>query len=286
MAAESPKYNAGELQELVSPTDLLRSLECPICTEVCQAPIFLCTNGHNICSNCKPKLTQCGLCNGRLTNTRNYAIESIVAASKFKCRYGCEELVKGDQQEKHGKSCQLRPIPCNEHSASTKCNGRLIPFQDYFTHLKDAHKISGEGVRDGNSNQFPITSSAPDLLSDRRFPSFYMLWDGHAFISNVSVTDGRIFWWVTIIDQEDEASKYVGKLLLYEPNNSKMQIEWTFPIHSVRKSVDEIHKNALCAILPVLCMQPFMKQSNNSSTGPPKQCWSTKYTIEKVPLFK
>ena len=34
-----------------------KELECPVCFEVASAPIFMCSDLHLICSDCKPKVT-------------------------------------------------------------------------------------------------------------------------------------------------------------------------------------------------------------------------------------
>merc|ERR1719195_906547 len=39
-----------------------RDLECPICMEVCTAPIFCCDEQHIICSSCRPKVSVCPEC--------------------------------------------------------------------------------------------------------------------------------------------------------------------------------------------------------------------------------
>lgn len=102
---------SNEIEQLVSQVELLRNLECPICTDIPLPPIFLCNNGHSICNSCKEKLTNCGLCHAKFSETRNYFQENIVNASKFKCRYfadGCGEILKGEQQKTHLKCCKFR----------------------------------------------------------------------------------------------------------------------------------------------------------------------------------
>jgi len=39
-----------------------RDLECPICMEVCSAPIFCCDEQHIICSSCRPQVSVCPEC--------------------------------------------------------------------------------------------------------------------------------------------------------------------------------------------------------------------------------
>ena len=36
-----------------------RELECPVCFEVASSPIFMCSEDHLVCSDCRTKLSQC-----------------------------------------------------------------------------------------------------------------------------------------------------------------------------------------------------------------------------------
>ena len=37
-------------------------LECPVCFEVADAPIFMCQQQHLICSSCQPRVSSCPVC--------------------------------------------------------------------------------------------------------------------------------------------------------------------------------------------------------------------------------
>ena len=39
-----------------------RELECPICLEVSEPPIFMCLESHIVCNNCWPKVKKCPEC--------------------------------------------------------------------------------------------------------------------------------------------------------------------------------------------------------------------------------
>merc|ERR1712192_99354 len=39
-----------------------KELECPVCLEVASAPIFMCSDLHLICSDCRPKVSICPEC--------------------------------------------------------------------------------------------------------------------------------------------------------------------------------------------------------------------------------
>merc|ERR1712126_329332 len=64
--AEGRKPENSELKNfMVRQIEELRSeLECPVCLEVVtKAPIFKCSEDHLVCSQCRPKLSECPQCN-------------------------------------------------------------------------------------------------------------------------------------------------------------------------------------------------------------------------------
>lgn len=112
MASKSNRHNTvsnAEILEVVTQTELLRILECPVCKDVPFPPIFNCNKGHIICSQCKPKLSDCPLCKSPLSGARNFAVESIIMSSKHTCKYkefGCNVVLLGDVMSTHVKNCQ------------------------------------------------------------------------------------------------------------------------------------------------------------------------------------
>ncbi|KAK9722524.1 Seven in absentia protein family [Popillia japonica] len=71
--------------------EILWNLECQVCTEYLSRPIYMCHSGHNICSQCKIKLSSCPSCKAAFTTTRNYALESPALLFSYLClftRYG------------------------------------------------------------------------------------------------------------------------------------------------------------------------------------------------------
>ena len=95
---------APELLQLAEPSCILRALECPICTNIALPPLVTCENGHFVCEGCRAQTSVCGLCKGQYTTARNIAIEQIVRASTFVCRFhaeGCNRRVLGDEYKLH-----------------------------------------------------------------------------------------------------------------------------------------------------------------------------------------
>lgn len=90
----------------------MKILECPICYEVpLTTPILVCQSGHSICSDCRKRVSQCGLCAKKFTHTRNYVAEALIENSYFKCKYekqGCIEVQTGFLMYEHQQNCYFR----------------------------------------------------------------------------------------------------------------------------------------------------------------------------------
>ncbi|KDR07295.1 E3 ubiquitin-protein ligase sina [Zootermopsis nevadensis] len=94
---------------------LLSELECPVCTEYMLPPIVFCTNGHNICPSCKPKVNQCPTCRQPFVKIRNVALEKIARQIEYPCtysKYGCTKKVTLDMKNKHEKVCSYNVYGC------------------------------------------------------------------------------------------------------------------------------------------------------------------------------
>ncbi|OMO85753.1 Seven-in-absentia protein, sina [Corchorus olitorius] len=76
-------------------------LECPVCLNAMYPPIHQCSNGHTLCSGCKPRVhNRCPTCRHELGNIRCLALEKVAASLELPCKYqsfGCIECtVIGD----------------------------------------------------------------------------------------------------------------------------------------------------------------------------------------------
>ncbi|PSN32493.1 E3 ubiquitin-protein ligase SIAH1 [Blattella germanica] len=47
-------------------------------------PITMCTNGHNVCSKCRPRLFKCPICRGKLLDIRNISMEKVAESIRSK----------------------------------------------------------------------------------------------------------------------------------------------------------------------------------------------------------
>ena len=62
--ANPPKENTSRLLEFMASSikEKENDLECPVCLETADVPIFMCSEMHLICSSCKPKIKECPEC--------------------------------------------------------------------------------------------------------------------------------------------------------------------------------------------------------------------------------
>ena len=101
----------GEVELAISDVELVRIMECPVCNEFPLPPIYSCGKGHFTCNSCMKLLDTCPLCESPFTGVRNFALESIIENSKFKCknsRLGCSAVLFGAELAHHVIACKFR----------------------------------------------------------------------------------------------------------------------------------------------------------------------------------
>lgn len=132
----SPKSNvaaASNVREL---------LECPVCLNAMYPPIHQCSNGHTLCSGCKPRVhNRCPTCRHELGNIRCLALEKVAASLELPCKYqsfGCLGIYPYYCKLKHESLCVYRPYNCPYAGSECTIVGD-VPY--LVTHLKDDHKV-------------------------------------------------------------------------------------------------------------------------------------------------
>jgi len=101
---KSPKQLAGGSYSL-------DSLKCFKCREgYATPPIFLCKNGHVLCSECSGS-RRCSLCWKKFQKTRCTELEAIAEVLK-PCHWSCNKWMPPDEIEVHQKHCDLKKLFC------------------------------------------------------------------------------------------------------------------------------------------------------------------------------
>jgi len=188
------------------PVWVTKSLECPVClATIKDPPIFQCEKGHGLCQTCREPLKAenkpCPVCRGRLTDTRNLAVENMLdQLPKIKCKYeGCAfqkadcQLVKTHEEEE----CRERPVKCEicqEPVALSKLGGHLET-----KHNRQPIRFGNLGVEQGFHSgtgwrgSWPFTKVNNDLQ----------------FIFNWRSYDAKVvMFWISLCGTPKEAKEY------------------------------------------------------------------------------
>ncbi|KAL8272850.1 hypothetical protein Esti_003237 [Eimeria stiedai] len=134
----SPSSNAGTNNPKTSVT--LELLECGVCMERMQPPIYQCREGHTLCSSCRARLTSCPTCRSPELSIRCRALEVLAQClTDVPCRfasYGCTYTMKYTEAPQHETRCLRRPLACLH--ADNGCAFEASP-QQLAEHLLQQH---------------------------------------------------------------------------------------------------------------------------------------------------
>ena len=198
--------------------DLQRILECPVCllTPENSTQAHFCSNGHMICGGCRVKVQNCPVCQSENLDGQNHLLGQILAAIPKRCPFeGCDAEPKDDELEEHKKTCQYRLIDCITHSICG-CKEK-VPFNSFFEHLKDKHKVSHLY----QPNQCTWKLSETDF--DKQFISWLphvTKFDGKTFIVAFTKNNNLFHSQCILYGNETDAKKYAFEAKSKDfPNN-------------------------------------------------------------------
>ncbi|KAK7243374.1 hypothetical protein RIF29_38168 [Crotalaria pallida] len=136
-----PMHTALKFNGTITST-IRELLKCPVCLNAMYSPIYQCSNGHTVCSSCKPRIhDRCPTCRHELGNIRCLALEKLAASLIVPCKYqgfGCKGIYLYHNRIKHESQCPHRPYNCPY--AGSECTV-LGDIPSLVAHLKDDHKV-------------------------------------------------------------------------------------------------------------------------------------------------
>jgi len=226
-------------------------LECPVCLETIKdPPIYLCEKGHGLCQTCREPLKAqnkpCPECRGKLTDTRNVAVENILdQLPKIMCKYDGCAYEKSDAQlvKKHEDDCRERQVTCET------CQ-KPIALSKLFAHLDTEHKKSlgytylgqeWRGWTKGHQSGIgfmPLGIVNNDLGIDLEF------------ILNWACYDTKItMFWISLCGAAKEANEYEFTFKLENKAQTKVLTTNTRKCLSCDLSHDDVKKKATALLL-------------------------------------
>lgn len=100
---------------------IMEMLECPACLDYPRSkPIFSCSNGHIVCSECRKniKTESCPLCKDPNLKINKYAerfAEKVLVDVSVNCKFNCHGCPRKDRVDAiamHEERCQYREVYC------------------------------------------------------------------------------------------------------------------------------------------------------------------------------
>jgi len=216
-------------------------------------PIWLCTNGHNICSKCRQSVQCCPTCRAEFSEIRNFALENIARRQKYPCvnrQRDCLELFSIEDIAKHHAACVYGKIKCPLHFKMCSWNGLK---NDLKEHAKAAHpKYFLERTKFSS----PLMSNSLSVVS-----CF-----GELFTYRKQKRVGRYYCAVQLIGTSSEASKYKCEFTLRAANGIE-QISKTFLVHGYSEDFETIFKSGKCLNLDEETVKHFIVDNKLNLSG-------------------
>tara|TARA_B110000259_G_C14031185_1_gene406766 strand:+ start:3541 stop:4665 length:1125 start_codon:yes stop_codon:yes gene_type:complete len=115
----------------------LTNITCPICYNIYDN-IYMCHNGHTVCSNCYQNDNTCAYCRVIILPTSRVRIlEEMINNLELPCSYhmyGCKKNVLSKNRQKHENNCEFKPMKCMIEN----CN--IVGNYDYIkNHINKNH---------------------------------------------------------------------------------------------------------------------------------------------------
>ena len=207
---QAPTTQAGEAAEDL----ILEVSKCQVCLVAPRAPkVYLCSNGHLLCSACRDRVKCCPSCRVKSISIRNRPLEEylerlIKDGKTFPCvnqSEGCETIDTHEKLLKHEKCCEMRSVTCPGQEWR-KCTWRG-PYKQLVTHL----------AQEGCSVMVPLRDA---LKANHFFPEI-------SNKSSIFTNNSRTIWRPTSYITDD------GKVLAFfyyrrEPNGDNFFTCHTF----------------------------------------------------------
>lgn len=116
---------------------ILSLLTCPICYNIYDK-IYVCPNGHSLCSKCFYNSNICSYCRVNIdSNTRNRVLEEMLESMKLPCSYykfGCRKNILNNNRCKHEYHCTYKPLKCHLDLCNHESN-----YCDMIHHINNTH---------------------------------------------------------------------------------------------------------------------------------------------------
>ncbi|XP_069680184.1 E3 ubiquitin-protein ligase Siah1-like [Periplaneta americana] len=241
---------------------LLSELECPVCMEYMLPPITFCLNGHNVCTNCKPQLTNCPTCRQPFVNIRNVALEKLARQMKYPCTYrkfGCKETFPPGLITQHQTRCRYSPQRCPlDRLRKLKCTW-TGNASEVKKHLKDTHK---DQCLEYNGRHSLVLSGIKASCGYFRLLFAY----NEIFYRHFQIKDGVMYATLQYIGPIENASKFRYKVIFVNKKNTESIIV-THAARSISENLEDIFNSGNCLKLHYDVVNRFTNENSDLTIG-------------------
>lgn len=187
--------------------DIIPDLECPVCYEYMVPPITLCENGHNICKSCKPRLSFCPNCRGKLLAVRPIVLEKVIQRLHYPCKYhGCSQTFLLEDMPEHIDICLFKPHMCPFGATESNCSWEGLVF-DIRYHITRKHMC--EVLLHSPDGKFTCVLSR--MKENKKWQRIIFTL-GEIFFFRIFTTDKELFACIFHVGYKVTAGNYKYKL--------------------------------------------------------------------------
>jgi E3 ubiquitin-protein ligase SIAH1 len=239
--------------------DLLKEVECPVCTEYMLPPIAMCVNGHCVCSSCREKLQTCPLCRYPFAKTRNLLAENMIRRMRFPCKYsdrGCARSFNLQRVKSHEDQCSHRPFKCPFSIVATvKCPwvGNFTTIKNHIEDLHDRPTDRRELVSGKHHGQLNCNSGEWCQAMFTMNETFFMI---------PRIIENKMHFCILYVGLRNKASNFKYSVLISKQDGSgNMSICAT--TKSYLSDVDKILKKQECVVFEEDYWQKCLDEENH-----------------------
>jgi hypothetical protein len=212
-------------------------------------PIKLCTNGHNICSKCRGRVTCCPTCRAEFSEIRNVALENIARSQKYPCanrQSGCLDWFSVEHIAEHHAVCAYGKIKC-PFKLTMNCSWNGFK-NDLNEHAEAAHA----------AYFFNLSSFRSPRFKDKIMNLLTCF--GQLFVQYKRIVDGRLYCAVQLIGTRSEASRYKCKFTLCAAKGIE-QISNTLFVRSYSEDFETIFNSGKCLYLDEAVVRHYLVEN-------------------------
>lgn len=224
-------------------------MECPICLEIMEPPIYQCNTGHSFCSTCKPKLSKCPTCTSPIGNSRNFALESMLDTVKFPCPnadLGCPDFQTRAGLKKHKSTCGYGGNDCPAKTLlHCNWNGQKSSLKD---HVKAKHFLE-------ESKKLTNGLLTDTIINDA---VHFMYAFGNLFCVYRQLEHNVIYWGVQYLGKVEDAARYYYQIhVRMIPNATGKELRMFERCFNETLTFDEVVNKGLCIGVPLKSLKSY-----------------------------